>query len=253
MRWALLTALWLSAFAGCDGSTAAPTTRPTPSAPAAAPALTPLEYVERLTGGASPDEPLPLLVAMHGLGDRPESFAELYAGLGVKARVIALRAPDPWGEGFSWFPFRANDGDELRSRGIAGASERVVAMLGVLETRRPTRGKPVVTGFSQGGMLSFAIAARHPERVRAAFPIGGVLPQPLWPALDAGRPSVRIVALHGEADERVPLAPTRAGVEALVARGFDARLEGFPGVGHQIPPALRARYFELIAAELTRR
>lgn len=234
----------------CDSSAPLPT--PAPAASAAKPEPAPLESLERITGGGSASEPLPLVVAMHGLGDRPEAFGELYAGFPGKARIVLLRAPDPWGDGFSWFPFRAKDGDELRSRGIAAAAELVVSMLDVLEARHPPRGKPIVTGFSQGGMLSFAIAARHPDRVRAALPIGGVLPPPLWPALDAGRPAVRIIALHGETDDLVPLAPTRAGVDALAARGFEARLESFPGVGHRIPAPLRARYFELLREEVER-
>ncbi|MCC6901564.1 MAG: alpha/beta fold hydrolase [Polyangiaceae bacterium] len=221
-----------------------------PSARTSPAAVAPLEWTLRLTGGATPSEALPLVVAMHGLGDRPETFGELYSSFAVKARFVLLRAPDPWGSGFSWFPFRDGDGDELRARGISAAAERVVATFATLEAKYPTRGKPVVTGFSQGGMLSFAIAARYPDRVRAALPIGGVLPAPLWPTHDAGSPAVRIVALHGESDERVPLGPTQAGVAALRSHGFDARIESFPGVGHTLQGPLRARYFELLKAAL---
>lgn len=221
-----------------------------PSARTSPAVVAPLGWTVRLTGGATESEALPLVVAMHGLGDRPEAFGELYSGFDVKARIVLLRAPDPWGSGFSWFPFRPSDGDELRAGGISAAAERVVASFATLEGKYPTRGKPVVTGFSQGGMLSFAIAARYPDRVRAALPIGGVLPAPLWPTHDAGSPAVRIVALHGELDERVPLGPTQSGVAALRSHGFDARLESFPGVGHSIPDPLRTRYFQLLATTL---
>ena len=37
-----------------------------------------LRYIEHLTGGAQPDEVLPLVVAVHGLGDRPENFRGLF-------------------------------------------------------------------------------------------------------------------------------------------------------------------------------
>lgn len=228
--------------------------RPATPAPASAPAATAqpvgLGVVELTTGGAAKDATLPLIVALHGLGDRPEAFAGVFDGFASPARILVPRAFDAWGDGYSWFPFRPADGDAQRAPGIERAAERVANDIAIWAKRRPTRGKPIVTGFSQGGMLSFAIAARHPDLVRAAFPIGGVLPEPLWPALDAAKPSVRIVALHGEADERVPLGPTRRGVDALVARGFAARLESFPGVGHGIPPALRARWLELLAAEI---
>jgi phospholipase/carboxylesterase len=263
LRGAFLLTIGL-AVGACNSPSAAPAPSPPASLerPAAAPATTParapvvaplpLEVVERVTGGADPSARLPWIVAMHGLGDRPEAFGGLYASFDGKARLFLLRAPDPWGEGFSWFPFRARDGDELRAKGIAVATERVAQMLRALATTRPVEGQAIVTGFSQGGMLSFALAARHPELVRAAFPIGGALPEPLWPALDAGRAAVRLVALHGEDDELVPVGPTRAAVSALSARGRDARLETFPGVGHRIPPPLLARYLELLREELGR-
>ena len=251
--------LWVVGLAvGCNSPARTTGALPAASAAAAHPSGTrdaptpPLEWTERVTGGATAGEPLPLVIAMHGLGDRPEAFGELYSGFDQRARVVLLRAPDPWGTGYSWFPFRAHDGDDLRAKGIAIAAERVIVTVALLESKLPTRGKPIVTGFSQGGMLSFAIAARHPDRVRAALPLGGVLPAPLWPAFDAGSPAVRIIALHGEADAVVPIGPTKSAVAALQARGFNARLESFPGVGHSLPEPLRGRYFELLKAELNR-
>lgn len=234
----------------CDASTGA-ATRDTPprenATPSASAAPTkPARYLERVTGGANPHESLPLVVALHGLGDTPEAFGELYAGFDGKARILLLGAPDAFGGGYSWFPFRPEASDEERAREISRAAERLAPMLPSLAAARPTRGKPILTGFSQGGMLSFAIAARHPELVACALPIGGVLPEALWPPLDPKVRHPRIVALHGEDDTRVPIAPTRAGITALTARGYDARLEAFPGVGHQIPAAMRARYFELL-------
>ena len=211
-----------------------------------------LDVVEVTTGGARRDEKLALIIALHGLGDRPESFARLFVGLGARARILLPRAPDAWGEGRSWFPFRAADGDPLRSRGISGAAERVASEIPRWVSERPTSGKPVVTGFSQGGMLTLAIAAQHPALISSGVAIGGALPEPLWPSLDAARPAVHIVALHGQDDDLVPIEPTRRGIDALVARGFDARLEAFPGVGHHIPSEMRARLFELLALELAR-
>jgi dipeptidyl aminopeptidase/acylaminoacyl peptidase len=79
------------------------------------------------------------------------------------------------------------------------------------------------------------------------------LPELLFARISAATPKPRVVALHGESDPRVPLDPTRRGVEALVSRGFDARIETFPGVGHQIPPPVRTRWLELLGEEARKR
>lgn len=226
---------------------AAPVVAPTP-APAPAPArtregfqvLAGVEYVEVITGGAAAEAELPLVIALHGLGDRPDKFSALLADLAAPARVVLPRAHDPVEDGgFSWFPIRARSADVAGlSRGIADAGDRLVPFVRELVAACPTRGKPVVTGFSQGGMLSFYLAVRHPELFAAAVPVGGWLPPPLWPSTaPAGAPP--IVALHGEADAAVKFGPTKEAVDHLRQIGFDVTLRAWPEVGHAIPPAIR--------------
>lgn len=233
---------------------------PAPNAPAQAPALAPVpapakptpasatgwrsaagvEYVEVITGGAGSEDRLPLIVAIHGLGDRPDNFADLVVDLPFAARVILPRGLDPVDEdGFSWFPIRARSTDVAGlSRGIAAAGDKVIAQIRELVAARPTVGKPIVTGFSQGGMLSFYLAVYAPDLFAAAVPVGGWLPPPLWPS---GKPEVtpKIVALHGEADVAVKYPPTREAVEKLQDLGWPVELKSWPEVGHAIPPPIR--------------
>jgi phospholipase/carboxylesterase len=61
----------------------------------------------------------------------------------------------------------------------------------------------VVTGFSQGAMLSYAVIARPEARVFAALPIAGLLPRELWPeARPIGGLMPGVYAFHGAADAR---------------------------------------------------
>jgi len=193
----------------------------------------------------SADAVLPLIVALHGRGDDPEGFEHLLDGLPVHARVIVPRAFDPLGdEGYSWFPIRARSADVAAlARGIDGASDRLAAMIDELLKTRPTRGKALVTGFSQGGMLSFALAVDHPDLISAAVPIGGWLPPPLLPTTLPPGPLPPIVALHGEADVVVPFAPTREAVDALKKQGWPVTLHPFADVAHQIPPPVRRELY----------
>lgn len=228
-----------------------------PPAPAPAPPPSPyrelagVEYVELVTGKADPEARLPLVVAIHGLGDRPDRFADLVADLPVAARVVLPRGLDPVEDGgFSWFPIRARSGDVSGlSGGIARAGDTLVPFVRELVAARPTVGKPVVTGFSQGGMLSFYLAVRAPELFAAAFPVGGWLPPPLWPR---AKPEVAppIFALHGAADNAVKLAPTEEAVDHLQQLGWSARLKAWPDVGHAIPPTMRRELHQRIETAL---
>ena len=211
-----------------------------------------LEYLQVLTGGAGEGDPVPVVLALHGLGDHPSSFQIVLDDLSVKARIVLPRGPIPHGDdGFSWFNFRADDlesGGDM-SEGITTSAERLATLLVALRTKHHGPPRAVVCGFSQGGMLSFALAAAHPELVAQAVPVAGYLPNSLWPASRPQyRPLPSLLALHGEADSVISLQSAQWSVEALRANGFSATLKSWPGVAHAISLAMRAA----LLAEVTR-
>ena len=259
----LLQVILLASLLGCDAAPSeAPSKPPTPP-PTPQPAPTPAKpsppkppasgegeaagigYLVRYSGQASPQDELPMVIGIHGLGDRPSRFG-LLTGYQRPARVILPRGLEPHGGGFSWFPIRVRGADPERvSEGMRAASKQLAAMITALVDRYPTTGKPVVTGFSQGGMLSFALAVEHPQLIAAALPVAGWLPEPMWPkAKPESAPP--IIALHGDADPVLPIEPTRDGVGALRRVGWDARLTEYPGVPHRVRPnMLRELYRQL--------
>lgn len=217
-------------------------------------ALAGIHYREYVSGGAEADASLPMVILIHGLGDNPESFEGLVQGFDTPARFIIPRGFDAHGRGWSWFPYRGSDqGVEETAAGIAASADKLAPAIEALGRARPTQGKPVVSGFSQGGMLSFTLAVRHGELLSAAYPVGGWLPEPLWPA-DASQAAScpPILAFHGEDDNRVPLAPTRAGVEHMRKLGYGVELHTYPGLGHSINRELHAELMQAFRTQLQR-
>jgi phospholipase/carboxylesterase len=232
-RLAAVLALALG-LAACDHKAPplAGTDPPIASVPAI-PSAAGIRFIERLTGGAGPSDPLPLIVAIHGRGGRPENIGRLFASFEGRARVILPYGFDASGDGFSWFSRWTDDpafADATRS-----AADRLAAMIAEVARLRPTMGRPIVTGFSQGGILSFTLAVLHPETVRAAFPAGGFLAPALYPsAWPKGVAMPSLHAFHGTDDETVPVLGARSTVRRLKEIGFAAELTEYPGVGHQI-------------------
>ncbi len=211
-----------------------------------------LRYIERITGGAAAEDALPLVIGIHGYGDRPESYSSLFEGFPLKARFI-FPYGEPSGEGFSWFAVSPRFNPDAIAAGTERAAERLAAMIAALSTTRPTVGRPIVTGFSQGGMLSYALAVLHPESVGEAFPVGGLLTPPHWPSTWAvGKAQARIEAFHGDADPRVPIAVDRQGVARLRAVGFSVELHEYPGVVHTITAEMRRDLHAAIGAGVRR-
>lgn len=254
--WAALTVAALLALVACakeapKGRVEAPDPAPPAPTVSSAPATESTLSHTAITVGGRAEEALPWVVAIHGLGDTPDNFVHLLSDSAIRAHVYAPRAPYPYGDGFDWYQTRVLGDPSALTAAVQKAMSEVVRFVDDRSKDPRNVGKAIVLGFSQGGILSFALATHHPERFRLAIPIGGLLPQPLWPK-DTAAGNVPIVALHGTADTVVPIAPTRQLTERLQRLGHPATLLEFEGVGHAIPTEARARLFDLLRSELSR-
>lgn len=254
MRRLLLQVLVLVAVLGCDREGSHSTSPPEPSSAASAPTAASsarqlpsegLRHLELVTGGASSTDRLPLIVAIHGLGDRPGHFQTLFQGLEARARILLPRAPVAYGTGYSWFRYDRDDIDRT-AEGVRLAARRLADWIRRVRRSRPTKGEPIVTGFSQGGMLSFALALHHPDVVGEAYPVSGTVSPSLMPRAPPRGRAPPIIALHGTADRVVPYEATHQAAEALKHLGYPVTLRSYDGVGHTVTTAMRHALWTLL-------
>ena len=199
------------------------------------------DYIESIVGDVdSIDAELPLVVLLHGRGGRPSIP---YAGMAgdPPVRVFSPRAPDPLGKnGFTWFATWSTSGQtELLARSIVGRADELAPAIQAYSKLRPTRGKPIVAGFSQGGILTYALVTRYPHLFAAAFPVAGWVPESNLPKRpDKGSKYPLIHAMHGTTDVTVPFSDGRATVEALGRLGIKVEFTEVPGVAHEVTPEM---------------
>jgi phospholipase/carboxylesterase len=246
---------WVAATAGagCNSRDTPPTSVATPRAetpsvrpvvpptPAGAPGSTSrgeiagVRYLEHMTGGARPDEPVPMIVALHPMDGDPADFLPLLRRYRRRARLI-LPYGHPSGGMYIWYD---SVDEDVAAPVVTREADRIAAAIGALVAARPTVGKPLVTGFSQGGMMTFALAVTHPEVLAAAFPISGLLPPSLYPSAALSsqpRPATLppVAAFHGAADLAVPTQGARASIAELRRAGYSAELHEYAGLEHDI-------------------
>lgn len=106
----------------------------------------------------------------------------------------------------------------------------------------------MVGGFSQGALLAYAMAVRHPDDIVIAVPIGGRIPRALVPV--RGARTAPITALHGVEDNRISIELARDGIAALRDAGIDATLIDYPATGHTITPAMVDELVRLVRTRL---
>jgi predicted peptidase len=175
------------------------------------------------TPPAETPSPWPLLLFLHGSGERGDDLAlvereglprRLAEGASLPCLVAAPQCP----AGSDW---------ELQA-------DALLALLDDLQARHPVDPQRVyLTGISMGGRGAWLLALLQPERFAAAVPICGRRPG----ALRAGEISPQLAALplwvfHGARDAVVPVTETEAIVHGLRAAGSSVRCTIYPEAGH---------------------
>ncbi|WP_431285140.1 alpha/beta hydrolase [Humitalea sp. 24SJ18S-53] len=185
-----------------------------------------------------------LVLLLHGVGADGNDLIDLapgWAAAAPKARFWSPHAPAPYdmgggGFGRQWFSL-ADRSPAMMAAGLAAIAPVIdaaiaeeCAAMGIPETH------VALFGFSQGAMTALSCGLRRAIPPAAILAYSGAL-------RDAGtlattiraRPPVLLV--HGEDDEVVPAAASRAAEAALRAAGVPVEAMFCPRLGHGIDQA----------------
>lgn len=165
----------------------------------------------------------PLLVLLHGYGSNEEDLFSFVPNLPEDWLVVSFRAPKstPYG-GFSWFDINLMDSQNFID--ISQAKEAVNLVAKEIERIKEhygVTGRVHLCGFSQGGILSYALALNKPilfQKVAclSTYPEEQLLKQK--PAKKEIEP-LRFFISHGTDDAVVPLDWGRKAADLLYELG----------------------------------
>ena len=182
-----------------------------------------------------------LVVLVHGLGADGHDLIDLaphWAATLPHAAFVAPDAPSPYdqgGFGRQWFSVA----DRTPARMLAGVTVAAEALGGFIAAELARLGLPetayALMGFSQGAMTVLFTALHRVVPPRAVLAYSGALlgaeslvAPPSWPP---------ILLVHGEDDEVVPVARSRAAEAVLSGLGAPVQALYCPGLGHGIDDA----------------
>ena len=192
------------------------------------------------------DDAVATVVALHHAGSAAAQLGDVLKPLldGLPAIQLVLpQAERPRGNGFTWFHADYYSNPLVQAETLARVADG-------LAERLKAHAPFVVTGVSQGGDLSLALALRHPDLVVAALPMLGILPDELLPVDTTGL--LPLYLFHGEADPQVPIARARRTAQALAEQGAAVTLHTYPGVHHALSEELKLDWKSDLAAVLHR-
>lgn len=186
-------------------------------------------------------EKAPLLIMLHGYGSNEEdlfSFAEELPG---DFFIISLRAPYPMPPyGHAWYAIHwENTGGKFSDDVQAiDSREKISAFIDEAIENYPVDPENVtLLGFSQGCILSFAVALSYPQKVKNVVGLSGYINLDIikegFQKQDFSRLSV--YSSHGTQDQVIPIAWARKTSPFLDSLGIANVYSEFP-VGHGVAP-----------------
>ncbi|HEX8229663.1 MAG TPA: alpha/beta fold hydrolase [Chloroflexia bacterium] len=192
-----------------------------------------LTHLVRVSREESGERGSPGLLLLHGRGADEADLMGLEAALDPRLTVISTRAPFRLGYGFAWYGMAqvGSPEDETLRASLRELQEFIERMVPAYKLDPAVL---FVMGFSQGAVMSAAVALTVPERVRGVVMHSGYVP--VDSGLDfkveqaKGKP---FFVAHGMYDEVIPVRFGRHANEYLSGIGAEVTYQEYP-IGHSI-------------------
>lgn len=183
----------------------------------------------------------PLLLLLHGYGSNEEDLFSFASELPEEYFVVSAQAPYPLMFGsYAWYAINF-DADENKFSDIHQAKQSrdlIVNFIDELTNKYPIDPKKVtLIGFSQGAILSYAIALSYPEKISKIVAMSGYLNTEMakenFEQNDFS--NLKIFASHGTVDQVIPVEWARKTGPALEKLEIELVYKEYP-VGHGVAP-----------------
>ena len=196
-----------------------------------------LEYLVRPSSLKSGKKPA--LFMFHGYGSNEEDLFSFASELPEELQVISVRAPfdlDPFGHAWYAINFDAEYGKWSDDEQAKESRDKIVGFIDeAIEIFDLDEEKITLLGFSQGTILSYAVALSFPEKVKNVVALSGYINEGilLEDYAEKDHSKLHIYASHGQVDQVIPVEWAQKTPDFLKKLEIDFTYEEFP-IGHGV-------------------
>ena len=195
-----------------------------------------LEFIER---PSSLTNNIPLLVMLHGYGSDENDLFSFTNELPKEYHIISLKAPYPMQPyGNAWYAINFdNEKGKWNNIPQAKASVELVVefIKAVISKVDIDKNNITLLGFSQGTILSYAVALNHPSMIKNIIGLSGYLDEEMI-YKNCSKDELKNMscyASHGEQDQVIPVEWAQNSYKTLLSKGMDINFYTYP-VGHGV-------------------
>lgn len=183
----------------------------------------------------------PAIFMLHGYGSNEDDLFSFADELPDEYTIVSIRAPHILsGFGYAWYAINfdeeqgkwSDNEQALKSRDIIVDFIDEVCKKYKIDTKNVT-----LLGFSQGAILSMAIALTYPRKVKNVIALSGYINRDIIELSDTVKKysALHIYVSHGISNQVIPIEWARKTPVFLEELSIDYTFEEFP-VGHGVSP-----------------
>jgi len=186
-------------------------------------------------------ENAPLLIMLHGYGSDENDLFSFASELPEELFIISARAPytiQPFGNAWYAINFDAVQGkwsDNIQAKESRDLIAKFIDE--VTDTYPVDKNKVTLLGFSQGTILSYAVALTYPEKVKNIIALSGYINKDILPQDIETKDYSHLdfYCSHGSVDQVIPVDWARRTPSFLNSLHIKHQYSEFP-VGHGVAP-----------------
>lgn len=183
----------------------------------------------------------PLLLLLHGYGSNEADLFSFASELPDEYYIISARAPYDLQYGsYAWYAINF-DADQNKFSDFEQAKvsrDLIATFIDELIKTYPIDVKNItLVGFSQGSILSYAVALSHPEKIKNVIALSGYISEPIFEEnyKNNNFSNLNVFASHGTVDQVIPVEWARKTKPFLDNLGIESTYKEYP-VGHGVAP-----------------
>ena len=187
----------------------------------------------------------PLLVLLHGYGSNEEDLFSFATELPDNLLIVSARAPLSLGFGsYAWYSinFEMDFDRENDKRGNTKQAQESIIKIEefidyIIDKYQVNKEKIFLLGFSQGAILSYALAMRNPSKIKYTLPLSGYINNELIPKnlTVEDCKDLDFFISHGTVDQVLPIDWSRNSLPILDSLKIKYTFNTYP-VGHGVNP-----------------
>ena len=186
-------------------------------------------------------ENAPLLIMMHGYGSDENDLFSFAAELPEELFIISVKAPhpmQPYGNAWYAINFDADKGKWSDNEQAKESRDLIAKFIDEAVVSYPVNKNNVtLLGFSQGTILSYAVALTYPKKVKNVIALSGYINKDIIPKETENHDysNLDLYCSHGSVDQVIPVDWARQTSPFLDSLNIKYKYSEFP-VGHGVAP-----------------